>query len=114
MATSSNSERSIEVGDTTVGHLLDPHTGRPADDFGSLTVWAPTGFEADCLATGLFVAGPDAAIDFAASHPVEVVVLERHGSRLEARVSEGLRDRVEAISERLSLLVETTDHGDRR
>ncbi len=110
VATSANSERSVKAGGATIGHLLDPRTGSPAHDFGSVTVWAPSGLDADCLATGLFVAGPDAAIEFAARHrDVEVVVLERHGSRLEARVSEGLRERVEVISQRLSLRSATTN-----
>ena len=101
VATSANSERAAGP----VGHLLDPRSGRPADDFGSVTVWAPDGLTADCLATGLFVAGPDAALALAAARDdVEVVVLERAGDgKLLARVSNGLRDRVETISDRVSL-----------
>lgn len=77
VATSGNSERSRSVDGVSVGHLLDPRTGRPARDFGSLTVHAPTGLVADCLATGLWVLGPDAALDFAARRPgVEVLVAE--------------------------------------
>ena len=112
VATSSNSERSVTPSaggaEVTVGHLLDPRTGRPAADFGSVTVWAPTALEADCLATGLFVAGPDAALELAADRPgIEVVVLERAGRRLDVRVSDGMRARVEVISDRVSLLDST-------
>lgn len=75
VATSGNSERGLEVDGRRIGHLLDPRTGRPAPDFGSLTVWAPTALEADCLATGLYVLGPDAALAWAEAHPgIEVIV----------------------------------------
>jgi thiamine biosynthesis lipoprotein len=46
IATSGNSERAIVVDGedpTRIGHLLDPRTARPCDDFGSLTVWVRTG-----------------------------------------------------------------------
>lgn len=113
VATSANSERSVSPtasGDPIapaekIGHLLDPRTGRPAKDFGSMTVWAPTGLEADCLATGLFVAGPKAALDLARGQDgIEVVVIERVADRLHVSVSDGLRGRVEVISDRVSLL----------
>ena len=102
VATSANSERA--------GHLIDPRTGRPADDFGSITVWTSSGLEADCLATGLFVAGPETALQLANAHDgVEVVVIERSSDNtLIARVSNGMRDRVEVISDRLSLLGDNT------
>jgi FAD:protein FMN transferase len=91
VATSGNSERGLLVEGETIGHLLDPRTGRPAPDFGSLTVWAPTALEADALSTGLFVLGPQAALDYAASHQgIEVLVLEAAADGLLARPSAGL------------------------
>ena len=59
VATSGNSVRSLEVGDIQVGHLLDPRIGRPARDWGSVTVIARDPLKADCLATALFVMGPE-------------------------------------------------------
>ncbi|MDF1562867.1 MAG: FAD:protein FMN transferase [Deltaproteobacteria bacterium] len=77
LATSGNGERGIEVEGERVGHLLDPRTGRPAEDFGSLSVLAPTAAEADCLSTGLYVLGPEAALRYAAITPgVEVFVVD--------------------------------------
>jgi len=58
-ATSGNSERSVRVDDVKWGHLLDPRTGRPARDWGSVTVIAEDPFVADCVSTALFVMGPD-------------------------------------------------------
>jgi thiamine biosynthesis lipoprotein len=58
VSTSGNSEHGLNVGGRKVGHILDPRTGKPAPFSGSVTVIAPTGAEADCLSTGLFVMGP--------------------------------------------------------
>jgi len=78
VATSGNSERGITVAGERRSHLLDPRTGEPAPDFGSVTVWAPTALRADCLSTGLYVLGPEAALAWAAAHPgVQVVVLRQ-------------------------------------
>lgn len=80
VATSGNSERGITVDGHLRSHLIDPRTGRPAVDFGSLTVWADNPLRADCLSTGLYVMGPDAALAWAARHPgVEVLVLTPRG-----------------------------------
>lgn len=76
VATSSNSERARIVDGQRVGHLLDPRAGSPAADFGSCAVIAPTALAADCLSTGLFVAGPERALAFAASQSdLDVVLL---------------------------------------
>lgn len=78
-----------------IGHLFDPATGAPAEDFGSLTVVAPGGLSADCLATGLYVLGPERALAWAAAHPgVEVLVLETSPGGLRARASAGLAGRL--------------------
>ncbi len=58
VATTGNSERSVQVDGTRIGHVLDPRTGRPARDFGSSTVVAASALDADALATAAFVLGP--------------------------------------------------------
>lgn len=99
VATSGNSERGIMVEGRRIGHLLDPRTGRPAPDFGSLTVWTADPLAADCLSTGLYVMGPEAALAWAAVHPgVEVLALRPHGEGLEALATPGLRGRLEALT----------------
>ena len=102
VATSGNSERGLVVDGRRVGHLLDPRTGRPAPDFGSLTVWAPTGLEADCLSTGLYVLGPRKALAWAAAHPGVEVVVARPGLGGVVRItgSAGLSGRLRAIEGR--------------
>jgi thiamine biosynthesis lipoprotein len=76
LASSGNSERGLLVDGVRIGHLLDPRSGRPAPDFGSVTVWAADAARADALATGLFVLGPEAALALAARDGLHVLVLE--------------------------------------
>jgi thiamine biosynthesis lipoprotein len=102
LATTANSERRFQVGEQSLGHILDPRTGRPAPDFGSVTVWAPDAFTADCLSTGLFVMGPDVALAWAEQHEgIEVLVLivsnEADKPQLTARMTSGMRDRFTAL-----------------
>ncbi len=58
VATSGNSERGVLINGVRRGHLLDPLTGCPAPDWGSVTVVASDPVAADCLSTALFVMGP--------------------------------------------------------
>jgi|GEM_PF-197342 len=98
VATSGNSERGVVVDGRRIGHLLDPRTGRPAPDFGSLTVWAPTALEADCLATGLYVLGPEKALAWAEAHPgIEVVVARVTGSGVEIEATSGIEDKINVL-----------------
>ncbi|MGH7151927.1 MAG: FAD:protein FMN transferase, partial [Planctomycetota bacterium] len=98
LSTSGNSERSFAVGGRSFGHLLDPRTGEPAPDFGSVTVWARSATDADCLSTGLFVLGPDAALAWAVGRPgIDVLVIERASGALRARATAGFRGRLRPL-----------------
>ncbi len=91
LATSGTSERGA--------HLLDPATGRPPRDFGSLSVWSSSAVRADALSTALFVMGPDAALEWAGAHPdVEAVVLEERDGRITVRATAGLRGRLRVLA----------------
>ncbi len=101
IATSGNSQRAITVEGKRYSHILDPRSGRPCRDFGSLTVLAPTATAADCLSTGLYVQGPDRALAFAAHSPgVEVFVAEFRGTGIRLRASSGLRGHIRAAGSR--------------
>jgi thiamine biosynthesis lipoprotein len=51
------------------GHILDPRTGRPAEDVLAASVVAPGAAEADALSTAFYVLGPQAALDYCRKHP---------------------------------------------
>ena len=104
VSTSGNSERGIVVDGERLGHILDPRNGKPAPDFGSLTVWTADPLRADCLSTGLYVMGPEAALGWAAEHPgVEVLVLRPQGERIEALASAGLQGKLEVLADEVDL-----------
>ena len=93
IATSGNSERGITVEGIRYGHLLDPRSGRPAADWGSVTVLAEDPVAADCLATALYVMGPEDGAAWLEEQPgleaVFAVVGDGGGVRLHA--TPGLR-----------------------
>jgi thiamine biosynthesis lipoprotein len=106
VATTGNEQRRRVVDAGALGHLLDPRCGRPAADFGSVTIVAERALDADCLSTACFVLGPDAAIAFAErTDGVEAVVLlaTERPRRLTARVSSGLRASVAPLLPELTI-----------
>jgi thiamine biosynthesis lipoprotein len=120
LATSGNSERAIVAGGIRRSHVLDPRTGEPAADFGSLSVWVEglprSATAADCLSTALYVMGPDAALAWTARRQaerpsgglLEVLVLEaqpsdRPGGALRARATAGLFERARPLVSDLRL-----------
>ncbi len=109
LATSGNSERGLVVDGRRIGHLLDPRSGVPAPDFGSVTVWAADATRADAFATGLFVLGPEAALELAAaSDDFAVLVLESlPDGRLRARATGHLARGLQVLDARV--LVESTN-----
>jgi len=105
LATSGNSERAIAVDGVRHGHILDPRTGRPAADFGSLSVLAPDALAADCLSTGLYVLGPEAALRFGREQSaIDVLVLEpQPDGRVRARATGQLGRALEVLDPRVDL-----------
>lgn len=109
VATSAQGERGA--------HIVDPETGRAAAGFGSLTVVVGAGvvgagesshpgFWADCLATGLFVAGPREALTLADAIPgVEAALLTRGEDGLVATVTAGLAGRIQPRAEGSRVIV---------
>ena len=64
LATSGSAVQFFLQGGRRYGHLLDPRTGRPAENSLSTTVIAPTAAEADALSTACYVMGRDAALEY--------------------------------------------------
>jgi len=76
IATSGDYEWFFEQGGVRYHHILDPATGYPARKSTSATVIAPSAVEADALATGLFVMGPQNGIALAERLPgVEAMLI---------------------------------------
>ncbi len=93
-STSGNSERGRDVGGRRIGHILDPKTGEPATDFGSVTVVASSGLVADILSTAFFVLGPERGLALSAKLrgegvANEVLFLVERGGALDAVSSPG-------------------------
>ncbi len=63
VATSGNYENFIKRKDKTIGHIIDPATGKPVSgNTLSVTVISPTAAASDALSTALFVLGPKKGI----------------------------------------------------
>jgi len=91
VATSGNYERFTMVGDEKFSHILDPRTGRPVKDTVlQVTVIAPSGTEADALATALTVLGPEAGLALAEQLPdVEALFFLRSAEGFDSRSTSG-------------------------
>jgi FAD:protein FMN transferase len=100
ISTSGNSERSRTADGLRIGHLLDPHTGYPAFDFGSATAIAPSALVADVLSTAFFVLGPQRGLALSESlrrqgYPNEVLFLVVSEERITALASPALHFNLE-------------------
>lgn len=92
VVTSAGYERYFEQDGVRYWHILDPHSGRPAESGAlSVTVVGESGMLCDALSTLLFVLGPDAASDYwRREGGFDLIMLTENG---EVWVTEGLADR---------------------
>ena len=98
-ATSSDSENRFVVDGQTIGHILDPRSGRPAADFGSVTVVSRDPLVADALSTALFVLGPEAGMQLAAQRAdIEALFLIAGRNGVHAVWTSGLDGRIELVA----------------
>jgi thiamine biosynthesis lipoprotein len=104
-ATSGLSERNFTINGTRRGHILDPHTGLPAPDWGGVTVVAADPMVADCLATALFVMGPVRGPEWVREQEgIEAIFAERKGSKTELTATPGLRGRLRSLGGKIEYL----------
>jgi thiamine biosynthesis lipoprotein len=69
LGTSAATFQHLEHKGRKLGHILDPRTGWPAERMASASVVAPSGAEADALATAFYILGVDKARAYCAAHP---------------------------------------------
>lgn len=96
LATSGDYRNYFEVEGVRYSHILDPRTGRPIrHELASASVLAPTCIEADALATGLMVLGPEAAFELAEREGLAVLLIIRtrggFAERMTPRMEAALR-----------------------
>lgn len=97
ISTAGDYERFFEKDGVRYHHILDPLTLRPARGCQSVTVVAREGTMADGLDTGLFVMGPQRAMELVERLPgVEAIIIDQAGRIL---VSSGLKGRVHIVQE---------------
>lgn len=87
VVTSGDYERFFLHGGRRYHHILDSHTGRPAEGFTSVTIVAPSSTLADLLSTAVFVLGPKDGPAFARRHGAETLTVSAEGA---VSVSRGL------------------------
>jgi len=83
VVTSGGYERYFEQDGKTYIHILDPHTGRPAEsDLLSVTVISADGTAADALSTALFVMGREDATAFWRDHKdvFDLILVDNEGN----------------------------------
>lgn len=81
MATAGGYERYFEADGKTYHHILDPHTGYPAEtDLLSVSIISEDGALADALSTALFMMGREAADQYLTKHPeLQAVLTDENG-----------------------------------
>jgi thiamine biosynthesis lipoprotein len=105
VATSGNSERGLVVDGARRGHILDPRSGRPALDWGTVTVVAEDPVAADCLSTALYVMGPQKGIEWLGNRPeIDAVFVVRSGEEIVMTATAGLQARLEVTAGKVSFL----------
>ena len=97
LSTSSQGERGLQVGDTFVGHVIDPRDGRPVSTRGSASAIARTGIDADALSTALLVLGPAEGQRFVARYNAKVAGSKAGGSKAGGSKAGGIADTIQAI-----------------
>lgn len=105
VATSGLSERGFVVDGVRYGHILDPRSGTPAPDWGTVTVVAADPVVADCLATALYVMGPTRGAEWLLGHTeIEAIFIQRIGPKTEFTATPGLMGRLENTKEKVTYL----------
>lgn len=96
VATSGDYQRFFFQDGQRYHHILDPGTGWPSRECISVTILARETTDADILATGIFVLGPERGLRVVERmEGVEGLILFQRDGQIEYVVSTGLQDKIE-------------------
>lgn len=88
ISTSGDAYQFVEINGRRYSHIVDPKTGLGLTERFSVTVIAPDGITADCLATAVSVLGPERGLKLVESRPcASALVATLNGERLMTRTS---------------------------
>lgn len=90
--TSGDYERYFDWQGKRYGHIIDPRTGRPADDLTSVTILADQADLADAAATALFVAGSQDWLPVARAMGIKGAMLVDNQGNIQ--ITPGIRERI--------------------
>ncbi len=80
IATSSTRSRTWHSGGLDRHHLIDPHTGmHSTTETACVTVFAPSGWEAEAHATALIIGGPGEFRSYTSQHHLDAILLSSKG-----------------------------------
>jgi thiamine biosynthesis lipoprotein len=90
VSTSGDAEQFVTLGGVRHSHIVDPRTGMALPGRSGVTVIAPTGTEADALATAVSVLGPQRGVELVEATPGAAARISREGpagvERVESRL----------------------------
>ncbi len=92
VATSGDAYQHVEIAGVRYSHIVDPRTGLGLTELSSVTIIAPTGLEADALATTVSVLGPQAGLTLVAAHSgceLMMVVATQEDAEVQTHASPG-------------------------
>ena len=83
VSTSGDYEKFLTIGDQRYPHILNPHDGRPAEEFASVTVCAANAAFADAMSTAVAVMGAHRGIQFLDSLGIKGIIYYERNDELE-------------------------------
>jgi len=99
VVTSGDYERYFDRDGRRYHHIIDPHTGYPAEGLASVTVIAPDCATADALATAAFVLGPERGLELLERFQrAEGLLIAERGGVLSAARTSGFPLAIEALT----------------